>query len=53
MICAALNTGERYNYSFVENGEVLLENAEQKFTVLYENWVEDFLIIDKWSKLNF
>ena len=51
MICKNFTSNERYNYSFVENGEVLLENLNESFRVKYEDWCQDYLILDKWNSL--
>ena len=53
MICKHLITKEEYNYRFVEDGKVELENKYNIFTVLYEDWCQDFLVIDKWNTLKF
>ena len=56
MICKNINTGFLYNYSFIENGMVLLENPQLKdypisMTVKYEDWCNDYYVIDKWNSL--
>lgn len=56
MICKCINTGFLYNYSFVDNGMVYLENPNlkdypQSLKVKYEDWCMDYLIIDKWRSL--
>ncbi len=53
MICKNFSTGIRYNYSFVDNGEVKLENLNETFRVKYEDWCQDYLIIDKWNDLKY
>lgn len=56
MICKNISTGFLYNYSFVKNGMVLLENPHLKdypvsMKVNYEDWCMDYYIIDKWNSL--
>lgn len=51
MICRSWETQKDYNYKFVEDGKVELENEYDIFTVLYEDWVNEYYIIDKWNSL--
>lgn len=56
MICKCINNGFLYNYSFVDDGMVYLENPNlkdypQSLKVKYEDWCMDYLIIDKWRSL--
>jgi hypothetical protein len=50
MICKSTKTNEEYNYSFIENGSVLLENQSHTFSIPYEDWVNEYYIV---SKLNY
>ena len=47
MICKSTQTNEEYNYSFVENGCVLLENQYHTFSIPYENWVNEYYVVSK------
>ena len=51
MICRNNWTHNDYDYSFVECGQVLLENEYEQFFVNYEDWVNDYYVIDKWKSL--
>lgn len=51
MICKSTQTNEEYNYSFVENGGVLLENQSRAFSIPYEDWVNEYYIVSKLNKL--
>ena len=51
MICKSTQTNEEYNYSFVENGGVLLENQSHTFSIPYEDWVNEYYIVSKLNKL--
>ena len=51
MICKNLTNNVVYEYTFEEGGNVRLRNKEQDFMILYEDWCNDYLIIDKWKKL--
>lgn len=47
MICKSTKTNEEYNYSFVENGDVLLENQSHAFSISYEDWVNEYYVVSK------
>ena len=47
MICKSIQTNEEYNYSFTEDGSVVLENQYYTFSVPYENWLNEYYIISK------
>lgn len=51
MICKNYISNNMFNYEFVENGMVKLTSKGQSFEVKYEDWVNDYLIIDKWNSL--
>lgn len=53
MICKNLKTNIQYNYRFIEDGKVELENQYNVFSVLYEDWCMDYLVIDKWNDLKY
>ena len=53
MICRSWETRKDYNYKFVEDGKVELENEHDIFTVTYEDWCNEYYIIDKWNSLKF
>jgi len=52
MICKSEKTNEQYNYSFIEDGKVLLENKFDVFSIPYEDWVNEYYVISKLDKLN-
>lgn len=47
MICKSTQTNEEYNYSFVENGCVVLENQYHTFSISYEDWVNEYYVVSK------
>ena len=47
MICKSIQTNEEYNYSFTEDGSVVLENQYCTFSIPYENWLNEYYIISK------
>ena len=51
MICRNLTTKEDYNYRFVDDGKVELENQYDIFTILYEDWCNDYYVVNKWNSL--
>ena len=51
MVCRSWNTKVDYEYTFEEGGKVRLRNPLQDFTVLYEDWCNDYYILDKWKIL--
>jgi len=51
MICKNIITNVEYDYSFDDEGNVILKNYNQNFTELYENWLDNYLIVDKWKKI--
>jgi len=51
MICKNLTTKEEFNYSFIPEGMVKLENPVKTIEVKYEDWCQDYLITDKWNNL--
>ena len=51
MICKSTQTNEEYNYSFVENGCVVLENQYHTFSIPYEDWVNEYYVVSKLNKL--
>ncbi len=53
MICRNCNTRKDYNYRFIEDGKVELKNQFENFSILYEDWCDDYYIIDKWNTLKF
>lgn len=53
MICRSWTTKEDYNYKFIEDGKVELENQHNIFSVLYEDWCNEYYVIDKWKTLKF
>lgn len=52
MICKDCKTGIPYNYSFVEDGKILLENKDETKEVDYEIWVDDYYVYDKFGSLD-
>lgn len=51
MICRSWETKKDYNYKFIEDNKLELENDEDIFTVSYEDWLNEYYIIDKWNSL--
>lgn len=51
MICKKTLQDKIYNYSFVENGLVKLDNHEEEIVIPYEEWKENYYVVDKWSKI--
>ena len=51
MICANNKTNVLYNYSFINDNELRLENSNEKFIINYEKWLNEYYIKDKFSKL--
>ena len=51
MICRSWKNREGFNYRFLENEDVELENARGKFAIPYNEWLRDYYIIDKWDEL--
>ena len=50
MICRNKNTNIDYNYSFIGD-DVELSNMKENFKISYNDWLNDYFIIDKWNKL--
>ena len=53
MICRNLSTDEHYNYRFIEDGKVELENEFNIFSINYEDWCLNYLVVNKWKSLKF
>ena len=53
MICRNLSTDEHYNYRFIEDGKVELENEFNIFSINYEDWCLNYLVVNKWKNLKF
>lgn len=51
MICRNIITNKDYNYSFMENDKVLLDDKTEKFSISYEEWVDNYYVKDKWKRL--
>lgn len=51
MICRNLNTKEDFNYTFIGNNIVKLENQNNTLFVNYEDWIIEYYIIDKWDSI--
>ena len=51
MICRNEVTKIDYEYTFIEEGKVRLRNQEQDFCILYEDWCNNYYIVDKWKKI--
>lgn len=51
MVCKSNISSSYYNYTFIEGGKVLLENMTEKFSVLYEDWVNEYYVVDKWKTI--
>ena len=52
MICKQIETGKYFNYRFLNNKEVEIDDSDgfiKKLT--YESWLNDYFIIDKWRYL--
>ena len=47
MVCKSIQNNEEYNYSFVEDGSVVLENQYYTFSIPYENWLKEYYIVSK------
>ena len=47
MICRNAFTDEDYNYSFVDNGMVKLENQNENMIIKYEDWIDEYFVVDK------
>lgn len=53
MICKNIISEDLYNYKFIEDGLVELNNPdmfEPKY-VKYEDWCMDYYVVDKWKSL--
>ena len=51
MICRHHLTKEDYNYTFINDRLVKLDNHIKSFEVKYEDWLEDYYVINKWESL--
>lgn len=53
MICRNESSGVLFNYKFVEEGMVELSNneLEQPKLVKYEDWCNEYYIVDKWRTI--
>ena len=51
MICKKINSDQLYNYKFIEDGKVELENQYEVFSITYEEWCMGFYVIDKWNSI--
>ena len=51
MICRNNLTKEDFNYSFIENNCVKLENKFHTVIEKYENWINNYYIINKLASL--
>lgn len=52
MICKNLKTGKLFNYHFNEYNKVELDNGKGwNIGINYDDWCQEYLIIDKWRNL--
>ena len=51
MICRNCLTNEDYNYTFINDGLVKLDNHIKSFEIKYEDWVNEYDVINKWESL--
>lgn len=50
MICKNEQTGEYYNYEFVENEVKLWQpNMINEIFINYKDWCNEYYIVDKWK----
>ena len=54
MICSRKDDKElvRYNYKFIpESNQVKIENKDFYDVISYDDWIEEYYIVDKWKTL--
>lgn len=52
MICGSWETGEYFNYKFVEGNMVELWNpTTDSMLISYKEWLRDYYIRDKWGSI--
>lgn len=47
MICQNIETGEQFNYTFDDDGNVYIFNENSSKTISYECWLDLFFIVKK------
>lgn len=51
MICKHSDSGIYFIYKFVDKNTVEISNGDFSKNISYENWINDFFIIDKWRDI--
>lgn len=52
MICGKWETGEHFNYEFVEGDMVKLWNpTTDPILILYKEWIKYYYVRDKWGSI--
>ena len=52
MICKRLSDGKYFNYAFINDVVVQIDNPNypiERANVYYKNWLDNYIIINKWD----